>query len=159
MLRVKSWKPWLTSGDRKFPVNSVSGVENKYMVRISIRDQKKIHGISQTDIDLASSTRKVQKRAGAPALPIVVLVGVHKCRMESETNVMDTATLLDRQPRKSGGYYDHTALMSIRQVLTERSHERPMKARELTRGAKGRSAAVPLEIDFLGGNMWNIVQQ
>lgn len=128
------------------------------MARISIRELKKIHGISQADIDLARETQKAQDRAGAPVLPIAVLVGVQKRRRKAETNVTDEASLLDRQLRKRGGY-DQAALMLDRQALAERSPERAMKARELARGAKDLSATVQLEFDFLGGGNVSIAFQ
>ncbi|WP_419737859.1 hypothetical protein [Ruegeria sp.] len=128
------------------------------MARISIRDLKKIHGISQTDIDLARETQKAQKRADAPVLPIAVLVGVQERRRKAETNVTDPDTLLERQLRKRG-VYDRVALVLDREALVERSPERAMKARELAQGAKGMSATVQLEFDFLGGGNVSIAFQ
>ena len=128
------------------------------MGRISIRDLKKIHGILQADIDLARETQKAQKQAGAPVLPIAVLVGIQTPRKKTETNVTEPGTLLDRQLRKRGAY-DQAALVLDRQALAERSPERAMKARELAQGAKDLSAAVQLEFDFLGGGNVSIAFQ
>lgn len=128
------------------------------MARISIRDLKKIHGISQADIDLARESQKAQKRAGAPILPIAVLVGVQKRRRKAESSVTNPDSLLERQLRKRGAY-DQAALVLDRQALAERSPERAMNARNLAQGAKELSAAVQLEFDFLGGGNVSIAFQ
>ena len=127
------------------------------MSRISVRELKTVHGVSQADIDAARETQKAQKRAGHPALPLAVICGVQERRRKTD-GVTDPDTLLSRQMRHRGEY-DQAALLLDRKALAEKSPERAMKARELAQGAKDLSAAIQLEFDFFGGGNVSIAFQ
>ncbi len=73
------------------------------MARISVRELKQIHGISQEDINLARATQKAQKKSGSVVLPLAVICGVQKRRRKTG-NVTDPDMLLERQKRGRGEY-------------------------------------------------------
>ena len=72
------------------------------MARISIRDLKQVHGVSQADIDLARETQEARRNAGAPVLPIAVLVGAQERRPKAANNIINRDILLNRQQRNRG---------------------------------------------------------
>ena len=124
------------------------------MAHISIRDLRKVYGVSQDDIDLARATRAAQKKAGAAVLPRAVICGVQARR---RTAGVDTS-LEARQLRRLGRY-DQAALLADRAALAERSPERAMMAREAARTLRDLSASQQLEFDFFGGGNVSIAHQ
>jgi len=127
------------------------------MARISIRELKEIHGVSQDDIDLARATQNAQRKAGSVALPVAVICGVQKRRRKAD-NVTDPNTLLERQKR-GRGEYDQAALLLDRKAVAEKSPDRAMRAREAAIIAKELSSTVQLEFDFFGGGNVSIAFQ
>lgn len=127
------------------------------MARISIRDLKELHGLSQAEIDLAKETQTAQRKAGLVALPLAVICGVQE-RRRKIGNVTDPEALLERQ-RRSRGEYDQAALMLDRKAIAEKSPERAMRAREAATIAKELSATEQLEFDFFGGGNVSIAFQ
>lgn len=127
------------------------------MARISIRDLKEIHGVSQADIDLAKATQNAQKKAGAVVLPLAVICGIQPRRRKAD-NVTSPAELLERQKRDRGEY-DQAALLLDRNALAEKTPERATRAREAARLAKELSASLHLEFDFFGGGNVSIAFQ
>ncbi len=127
------------------------------MARISVLELKKIHGVSQDDIDLARATQKAQKKSGSVVLPLAVICGVQKRRRKTD-NVTDPGTLLERQKRNRGEY-DQAALLLDRNALAEKTPERAMRAREAAGIAKELSASAQLEFDFFGGGNVSIAFQ
>lgn len=127
------------------------------MGRISVRELKTVHGVSQADIDAARETQKAQKRAGHPALPLAVICGVQKRRRKSE-RATDPDTLLSRQMRHRGEY-DQAALLLDRKALAEVRPERAARAREGAAIAKELSSTVQIEFDFFGGGNVSIAFQ
>lgn len=127
------------------------------MARISIRELKEIHGVSQEDIDLARATQNAQKKAQGFSLPIAVICGVQKRRRKADI-VTDPETLLERQ-RRNRGEYDQAALMLDRKAVAEKSPDRAMRAREAATIAKELSASAQLEFGFFGGSNVSIAFQ
>jgi len=127
------------------------------MGRISIRELKEIHGLSQADIDLARETQEAQRKAGCEVLPIGVICGVQKRRRKAD-NVTDPEALLERQKRWRGEY-DQAALLLDRKAVAEKTPERAMRAREAATIAKELSSAAQLEFDFFGGGNVSIAFQ
>ena len=120
------------------------------MARISIHDLKQVHGVSQADINLTRETQEAQRKAGAPVLPIAVLVGAHERRPKAANNIIDRDNVLNRQ-RRNRGEYDQAAVMLDRQAVAEKNPERAMKAPELAHGARNLAVPCNFNLTFLEG--------
>lgn len=128
------------------------------MGRVSIRELRR-RGVTDDDIRAGRALQEAQRRAGAPVLPLAVIVGGEAPRRgpvrPAGANVEDlTARALRRR-----GAYDQAALLLDQRALGEISPDRAELAREAARIAKDLSASTQLEFDFFGGGNVSIAFQ
>lgn len=128
------------------------------MGRVSIKELRR-SGISEDDLQTARAFQEAQRRAGAPVLPISVIVGrVAPPSRSTGRSGASVDDLLFRALRRRG-VYDQAALLLDQRALGEIDPERATKAREASRLAKELSASAQMEFDFFGGGNVSIAFQ
>jgi hypothetical protein len=126
--------------------------------RVSIRELRR-RGVTDEDIRAGRTLQEAQRRAGAPVLPLAVIVGSEAPRRgparPTGANIED---LTSRALRRRGAY-DQAALLLDQRALGEASPDRAELARQAARIAKDLSASAQLEFDFFGGGNVSIAFQ
>lgn len=128
------------------------------MGRVSLKELRR-SGISEDDLQTAMALQEAQRRAGAPVLPLSVIVGrVAAPRASTGRSGASVDDLTSRALRRRG-VYDQAALLLDQRALGEIDPERATKAREASRLAKELSASAQMEFDFFGGGNVSIAFQ
>lgn len=128
------------------------------MGRVSIRDLRRL-GVSDDDLALARSLQEAQRRAGAPVLPLSVIVGAQSAPRASQGHSRASVEDITTRALRRRGAYDQAALLLDQRALGETSPERAQQARIAARIAKDLSASAQLEFDFFGGGNVSIAFQ
>lgn len=128
------------------------------MGRLSIRDLRR-RGVSDDDIRTGQALQDAQRRAGAPVLPLGVIVGAETPRKPSQGRSGASVEDLTARALRRRGAYDQAALLLDQRALGETSPERAHQARVAAQIAKDLSHAAQLEFDFFGGGNVSIAFQ
>lgn len=128
------------------------------MGRVSLNALRR-SGVSEDDIQAARALQEAQRRAGAPVLPLHVIVGRGAAPRPSTGLVGASVEDLTSRALRRRGAYDQAALLLDQRALSEIEPQRQALARKASAIAKKLSASAQMEFDFFGGGNVSIAFQ